>query len=157
MQDETFDKLKTSMEEGLDHAKGNKVLTETTSVAQQEELTGQKMNVPSADELVKRASSAFIRNKKMFTNAFAKLSARSKTRVMNAVLDLPVDGVPVYLKTEEEKIAFAVGQRCISDRFIITQHYINEEVSKARAAQKEKAEKDPQDTTVAEKTLDNKE
>lgn len=102
--------------------------TEVTSIAQEEQKTGQKIQVPNEDDLAAKASASFIRNKKRFNELFAPLSARAKNRVMNSVLDLPTDGLPVYLKTEEEKKAFAVGQRVVSDRFIITQYHIVKQV-----------------------------
>ena len=108
--------------------------TEVTSIAQEEARTGQKIETPSADNLAARASASFIRNRQCFNQYFSELSARGKTRVMNAVLDLPADGVPVYLKDDLEKKTFAVGQRVVSDRFIITQHHIVKEVRKQREA-----------------------
>ena len=124
--------------------------TEVTSVAQEELRTGIKIDVPSAEELVARASSAFIRNRQAFNNEFAQLSARGKQRVMNSVLDLPVDGVPVYLNGEVEKLAFALGQRVISDRFIITQHHIMQEVKKQRAAKEAEVPVATSETTEEE-------
>lgn len=127
--------------------------TEVTSVAQEENKTGVKIEVPSAEELAQRASISFLRNRKQFGQLFNNLSVRGKTRVMNAVLDLPADGVPVYLKNEEEKLAFAVGQRVISDRFIITQHHIVQEVKRQRAEAAEKITEEEKEKN----SLDNKE
>lgn len=105
------------------------ILTEVTSIADQEQKTGVKVDLPSADELVRRAIGNFHTNIRRFNGVFKNLSARSKGRVMNAVLDLPlnVEAVPVLLKSEEEKLAFGLGQRIIADRFIITYHHIIEE------------------------------
>lgn len=106
--------------------------TEVTSIAKEEARTGQEVKVPSVEELVSKAQMSFIINRKKFGDVFAKLSARGKNRVMSAVLDLPMDGLPVYLKGDIEKLGFALGQRIISDRFLITQHHINEEVKRIR-------------------------
>jgi hypothetical protein len=112
--------------------------TKVTSIAEEEKLTGTKIEMPGEEELANRAMSSFIRNRKAFVEYFDKLSGRGKVRVMNAVLDLPADGVPVYLKDDAEKLAFAIGQRTIADRFIITQHHIVQEVKKSKAEQAEK-------------------
>jgi len=113
--------------------------TEVTSIAKEEARTGQEVKMPSVEELVSRAQMSFIINRKKFGDVFAKLSARGKNRVMSAVLDLPMDGLPVYLKGDVEKLGFALGQRILSDRFLITQHHINEEVKRIR---EEKAAKE---------------
>jgi len=116
------------MENKMQENKTNEVTqTEVTSIQKEEEKTGQKINVPSAEELVSRAGGSFITNKKYLAELFPKLSSRAKNRVLLAILDLPTDGIPVNLKEDEEKLCFALGQRVISDRFILTQHYINEE------------------------------
>lgn len=130
--------------------------TEVTSVAQEEEKSGVKIETPDAETLAARASMAFFQNRRDFMEQFKVLSARAKTRVINAVLDLPTDGVPVYLKNDVEKKAFDIGQRVIADRFIITQHHIVKEVKKQRAAiEKAKAEAAAEESSIdSEKTLD---
>jgi len=115
--------------------------TEVVTVAGEEARTGEKIANMSDTDLAARASMSFIRNRKLFSNQFANLSARGKIRVVNAVLDLPADGVPVYLNSDAEKVAFAIGQRVIADRFIITQHHIVQEVKKQRAAAKAEQDK----------------
>ena len=130
------------------------LVTEVTSVAQEELKTGVKIEIPTSEELVARASVAFIRNKKMFNAYFSELSTKAKIRVMNSVLDLPADGVPVYLRDDKEKAAFALGQRTISDMFIITQHYIVQQFKKQKAADAE-AKATEKNEEAEEKTLDN--
>ena len=126
--------------------KKEKPTTEVTSVAKEEERTGTHMPIMSADDLANRAVTSFIRNRRDFNNLFSNLSARGKTRVMNAVLDLPTEGIPVLLKDEKEKLAFAIGQRMIADRFIMTQHHINEEIKAAR--EKKASESGPVEPTT---------
>lgn len=126
------------MEDNQTPAEGEELITEVTSVAQEEERTGVKIETPTADELATRAGASFIRNRRLFHEKFLELSSRGKVRVMNSVLDLPADGVPVFLKSKEEKVAFAIGQRLIADRFMITQHYISLEAKKRHAAAEEK-------------------
>lgn len=124
--------------------------TEVTSIAEEEAKTGQKIPVPSEDDLVARASASFTRNRQIFNELFAELSAKAKVRVMNSVLDLPTDGLPVYLKSDTEKKAFAIGQRVVSDRFIITQYHITKQVREQKAAIQAAKEK----AASEEKTLD---
>lgn len=116
----------------VDNNQKEQIMTEVTSVAKEVERTGENIQTLSSDDLANRAASSFISNRKKFNTLFTNLSSRGKTRVMNSVLDLPTDGIPVLLKDETEKLAFAVGQRMIADRFILTQYHINEEIKAAR-------------------------
>lgn len=127
------------------------VQTEVTSVAKEEQKTGEKINLPSPEELKNRAASAFIANKARIAALFPKLSSKEKNRVMAAILDLPTDGVPVYLKSENEKLCFALGQRMISDRFVLTYFHVAAEVRKSKEVKQsqtpnEKEEKNEPET-----------
>jgi hypothetical protein len=113
--------------------KPKEVLTTVTSVAQEEIRTGEKIEVPNAQKLVELAHASFIKNKIILANSFPKLSSRQKNRVFLAALEMPMDSVPVHLKTAEEQKCFGVAQRLISDRFIILQDYIHKEYQKAKA------------------------
>lgn len=108
--------------------------TEVTSIAREEAATGQKIAMPSAEELYTRASMSFIRNMKHLNDLITsrnggsyKISRKGMNRLVNSILQLPMDGLPVTLQGEEEKMAFALGQRIIADRFLITQKHIIEE------------------------------
>jgi hypothetical protein len=113
----------------------NQVLTtEVTSVAREEQATGQTVNVPSPEELYTRASMSFLRNMKHLNDLIQgrngpsyKISRKGMNRVLNAILQLPMDGLPVTLQGREEKAAFALGQRIIADRYLITHYHIIEE------------------------------
>lgn len=112
-----------------------KVLTtEVTSVAQEELKSGQQIPVPSADELYARATTSFIRNIKFLNDLINgrngpsyKISRKGMNRVLNSILQLPMDGLPVTLQGKEEKAAFALGQRLIADRYLITHYHIQQE------------------------------
>lgn len=126
--------------------------TEVTSIVEEEEKTGQKINVPSAEELVARAGSSLMINKQHLNNlinqrngATFKLGRKAMNRVLLSILDLPMGGLPVNLKSEEEKMAFALGQKMISDRFIIMQHHISQEMKK-RMDQQTQSEEKSEDT-----------
>lgn len=119
--------------------------TEVTSIAN-EEKQGATIEVPQPQDLVNRASASLLTNLKileMFADAKQGsemfLSKKAMKRVLLAIIDLPSEGVPVKLRGEAEKKAFAIGQRAIADRFLITQHYINQEIRQARTAEAEKA------------------
>lgn len=112
----------------------NKVLTEVTSVAREEQLTGQQIKIPTAEELYSRATLSFVRNLKHLSDLINgkngpsyKISRKGMNRILNAVLQLPMDNLPVMLQGDDEKAAFALGQRIIADRYIITHHHILEE------------------------------
>lgn len=113
------------------------VVTQVTNIAEQEEMTGTKVEIPSSENLREKAAASFVRNKKGFAYMFAQLSSKQKNRVALAVLELPTDQLPVMLKSDEEKQCFVYGQRMISDRFILTQFYISDEISKRRKTNEE--------------------
>lgn len=120
------------------------IKTEVTSIAKEEEK-GASIKVPNPQELVNRASASLLTNLKVLeafidapSGSDMHLSKKAMKRVLLSIIDLPTEGVPVKLRTEAEKKAFAIGQRAIADRFLITQHYINEEVRKAKENQETK-------------------
>jgi hypothetical protein len=113
------------------------VKTEVTTIQEQEEKSGEKINVPSSEELVARASSSMIVNKKLLNQIITQkdgnkyaISRKAMNRILLAILDLPTDGLPVALKDDKEKLAFGIGQKMIADRFILTQHHISQEMKK---------------------------
>ena len=114
--------------------------TEVTSVAQEEKKSGQKMNLPGAEEMAQRASASFIQHKLMLGKAFPKLSSKQKNRVILSILDLPTDNLHVTLKTDEEKACFALGQRLITDRFILTQYHISREIAKEQLTKQQNSD-----------------
>lgn len=121
--------------------------TEVTSIAKEERQTGQKIPTPSTEELVARAGSSLISNLAYISNLIeAKrggsyvISRKGMNRLLISILDLPTDGIPVLLNSKEEKLGFGVGQRVIADRFILTQHHINEQIKELRAEAAHKAQ-----------------
>jgi len=115
--------------------------TEVTSIAKEEEKTGKKINVPKPEELVAKASQSLFGCRRTIEQMMLKMSKRQIIRSVNAILDLPADGLPVKLKSKEEKLMYAIGQRAMSDRFIIIQHHINEEMKNAKKKNKQKPKK----------------
>jgi hypothetical protein len=125
------------------------LMTEVTSVAKEEERTGQKVNVPSAEDLVQRAAASIIMSTKRLEDLIKgragkdyKISRKGMNRVLLAILSLPTEGIPVTLQGDDEKLAFALGQRLIADRFILMQKHISEEIHRQREQKaKEEANK----------------
>lgn len=117
-------------------------LTKVTSIAEEEIRTGQKINVPNPEELVAKASSSLIVNQQHLNNLVNRknggtkyaISRKGMNRVVNAILGLPVDGVPVRLQSEIEKAAFAIGQNIIRDMFVIMANHAFTEAKKAKEA-----------------------
>ncbi len=146
------------MEETKEVETNKELVTEVTSIAKEEERTGQKIKMPSAEEMVQRASLSLIRNLQQLKILMPKLSGRGRVRATLAGLQLPVDGVPVSLKKEEEQLVFALIQRTISDRFIILQHHISQELKKEKekkfAEAKEKTEEAIKKETTKEDSND---
>jgi len=122
------------------------ILTEVTSIKEANK-NGANIVVPNAEELISKASASFISSRKMFNNLFSQLSARGKNRVMNAVLDLPQDKLPVMLKDELEKAAFVAGQKIINARFTITYYHILKQL------QEEKEKINNANKTTTEETV----
>lgn len=110
-----------------DQTQAEELLTEVTSVKREEEKTGKEIPVPTEEELIQRAHASFITSTQLMLPIFEKLKSRAKTRVLASILDLPKDGIPVKLKSNEEKSCFALGQRAISDRFLLTYYHIVDE------------------------------
>jgi hypothetical protein len=117
-------------------------VTEVTSIAKEEEKTGQKIDVPSAEELVARASSSVIANLQALRRIIHArqgtgytVSRKGMNRIMEAIFDLPTEGQTVMLQGKDEKMAFILGQNLMRNMFILTQHHINEEIRKRKEAE----------------------
>ena len=106
----------------------NEILkTEVTSIAQEEAKTGEKIELPSAEKIIANATQAYIQDMTQLQKAYGYLGGRAKIRSLIAILSIPTDKIPVNLVSEEEKFCFALGQRIIQHRFLITQYHINQE------------------------------
>lgn len=116
------------------------VNTEVTSIAQEEKKTGTKIEVPKAEQLVAMASASLLKMRRTANAIMPTMSKKQLMRAVNAILDLPMDGVPVFLKTDEEKKLFAVGQRAISDRYVIITHHIKQAIAEDRIQKLEQTE-----------------
>jgi len=124
-------------------------VTEVTSVAQEEEKTGKKIEVPSPEELVAKASSNVIANLQLMKRIIGAkngssyvISRKGMNRVMESIFDLPTEGQKVMLQGREEKQAFFVGQNLMRSLFILMQNHINEEIRKRREAEALKVEEE---------------
>lgn len=142
---ETMKNLTTEQKQAiLDEAntpeapRAGEVVTEVTSLAKEEERTGVKVEVPTAEKLVARASFSLFSQRKKAAELLGTMSKKQIIRAVTAFLDLPTEGLPVFLKDDKEKLLFAVGQRAIQDRFIIIQHHINQQIALERIKQQEK-------------------
>lgn len=126
------------------------IKTQVTSIAQEEARTGQKIPIPSAEELVQRASLSMIRTLQQIEAILSvkdsprKMSNRAIKRAILAGLQLPTDGMPINLRKDEEKLLFGLIQRVISDRFIILQHHITQQMKIARAKEEDDKQKEIQ-------------
>lgn len=124
----------------------NKVLTtEVTSVAEEELKTGVEAKIPDAEELYTRSITSYVRNIKHLTDLINgrnggsyKISRKGMSRVLTSILQLPQDGLPVNLQGNEEKACFALGQRVIADRYLVTHYHIIQE-KKRLQEEREKA------------------
>lgn len=117
-------------------------VTEVTSVAQEEEKTGQKIELPSPEEMVARASSSVIANLQALSKIVNaregtgyKISRKGMNRILLSIFDLPTEGQRVMLQGQEEKFAFAIGQNLLRSLFILMQNHVNEEIRKRKEAE----------------------
>jgi hypothetical protein len=129
--------------------KNKELTTEVTSVVDQEQKTGQKIELPKPEELLAKAYGSFISSMVQLEKVFIKLSSKQKTRTLIAILDLPTEGSIVKLKTKEEQYCYLLGQRIQSDRFIIIQDAINKQI---KAKQEELLLKQTEEAKSDEKT-----
>ena len=116
------------------------VLTEVTSIDKEDQKTGVRTEIPSPEQLVSNAVVSIYRSRQGLINILGALSKKATIRVLNAIFELPQDKLPVTLRGDQEKLAFALGQRIQSDRFIIIQHYINKEIENRKRLESEKQE-----------------
>ena len=127
------------------------VTTEVTTIAEQNK-NGANIKVPTPEELVQNASLTFHAAINALDGLIclpkenpSHLSRKQLARVMGAILALPTEDLPIKLRTDSEKKAFALGQRAINSRFLVTQHHINLEIKKLKEKENE-SKNVPQDS-----------
>lgn len=132
-------------------------VTEVTSIAQEEEKSGQKIEMPSPEEMVARASSSVIANLQALSKIVNaregtgyKISRKGMNRILLSIFDLPTEGQRVMLQGQEEKFAFAIGQNLLRSLFILMQNHVNEEIRKRKEAELAKADQAAAETKPSE-------
>lgn len=135
--------------DSVEEPESKEVLTEVTTIAEEEARTGQKVPLPSPQELISRASASMITDRKHLSGVLPKLGKNALKRIILAALELPTAGIPVKLVSDEEKGAYLLAQRIINNRFTITYYHILEESKKLKAEQ-ETPQETPQDSKESE-------
>ena len=115
------------------------VNSEVTSIAAEEERTGQQVPLPKGEQLVMVMSNELMRCKRVISELLPRMSKKDIHRATLAYLDLPTNDVPVYLKSEESKLLFAYGQRAIMARMVVVQHEANKLALAARIKREQEA------------------
>jgi hypothetical protein len=110
-------------------------VTRVTSIAEEEAKTGQKIAVPTPEELVAKSSMSIIANRKHLGSLLPKLGKKAKDRLILALLDLPADGQPVKLVSSEEKVAYRLGQSIVRAMFTVMFYHTSEEIIKKHKAE----------------------
>lgn len=122
--------------ETLSQEEKNKIVetvnTELVSIASEEERTGQTINIPKGSQLVQVMAMELIRCKRAISQLLPEMSKRDIHRSVLGFLDLPTEGIPVYLKSEQSKMLYALGQRAINARFVIVKHHTDELIKEAK-------------------------
>jgi hypothetical protein len=116
------------------------ILTEVTSIAQEEQRTGKSIPMPSPEELVANSSMAIIANRKHLANIMPKLGKKALQRAVLAAIDLPKDGEPVRLLGDDEKMAFRLMQSTIRAMFTVLFYHTSEEIIKKHKEEQSKKE-----------------
>lgn len=127
----------------------DEINSEVTSIAKEEERTGQTINIPNAERLVQIMSAELIRCKREIANLLPTMSKKDIQRATLAYLDLPTGEVPVYLKSEESKKLFAFGQRAIMARMVVVQHEANKLALEARVKKQQQQEQEQANVAAA--------
>ena len=112
------------------------VLTQVTSLAQEELKSGQKFELPAPEVIASNAMGAYIKATQELEQKL-KDSSISKVSIAKGVLaglDLPQEDLPVNLKTKEEKEIFNLVQIAINNMFILTQYHIDMRRKELQAA-----------------------
>lgn len=107
------------------------IKTEVTTIAQEEERTGEKIETPpTPEELVAKSSMSILMNRKHLKSILPSLGKKAKDRIILALLDLPTDDVPVKLVGKEEKVAFRLGQSIVRAMFTVMFYHTSEQIIK---------------------------
>lgn len=125
-------------EQELEQAELEKgVYTKVTSVAE-ENKKGANIKLPNPEEIVTKVSMAHITQKKVFNDLFGSkaLSARARQRIMNALLDLPMDNMRSLFKSDVEYQTFLVGQTVLNYKFTIITHHVIKASNEAKVLEK---------------------
>lgn len=116
------------------------VNTEVVSIAGEEAKTGKTIALPSAEQLVSKAGSSIIQAQKALSQLVPTMSKKQLLRGLHAVFSPPQADLPVYLKTNEEKMFFDIGQKIFMSKHIIFQHHVNIEKAKITEELKKRKE-----------------
>jgi hypothetical protein len=115
--------------------------TQVMSLADEEERLGEKLEMPSPEQLVANASMGIIANRKHLAGVLNGLGKKAIVRATMAALDLPKEGEPVRLVSKEEKLAFRLMQSTIRAMFTVLFYHTSEEIiNKHKEEQKAKEE-----------------
>lgn len=125
---------KLNMNEPTENAADEKkvIKTQVTSLAAEDAKNGTKTPLPSAEEMVSRASASLMQKRIQLHQVASQLSRKQFLRVLAAATDIPTEGLPVLLKSENEKVAYALLQRIQADKFIIIQKHITDEMKRLK-------------------------
>jgi len=103
--------------------------TEVTTIAKEEERTGEKIETPpTPEELVAKSSMSIIMNRKHLNTLLPKLGKKAMQRVIMASMDLPAEGIKVKLVKEEEKLAFRLCQSIQRAMFTVMFYHTSEQI-----------------------------
>lgn len=119
------------------------VLTKVTSIAEEEEKSGQKMQI-NAEQLVTAASINMTKTLYQLEKLLKSMKAKRIVEAVIGGLDFPKDNMPVKWVDKTGKPrdgymevinAFMMIQRVISDRYVLTQKHVIEQAKKYKESQ----------------------
>ena len=128
-----------------------KNVTKVESIHTLSKKSGDEIILPSAEELVAKASASLFYTRDQIKDRMMSMSKKEIIRSVVAFLSLPEDGIPVLLKAQSEKQLFMMGQRAIQDIFVVMYHV----ATKAALEERIRKELEAKESTTSEETVSN--
>lgn len=110
------------------------VLTEVTSVAKEEDKTGQEVPV-TAEQMREIAIKDYFGGMMAIAKELPNLSNRGVRRLLIALLQLPHPDEPVKLVSNEERMLFGIGQRVQIARMYLMMESMKENIKSKKEAE----------------------
>lgn len=118
----------------------SEIMTEVTSIAEQEQKSGKQIMNINSEQLIHMSSMNMVVTLSKLEKLLKNMSAKQIRQAVIGGLDFPKDNLPVKWVEKKGKIvtpkpgyadivdAFMMIQRVISDRFVLTQKHVIDQI-----------------------------